>query len=158
MPSAGQRPSVPARALPQLSPQLHAVHDRDHGRCRMSRNRAKGTSWESRIVAYLQTCGWPYAERRALNGAKDRGDIAGLPAVVIEAKSAARVELAGWLDEANKEAENDGADLGVVWFKRRGKTSPADGFVLMDGETFVDLLMESGYGSRPSDDDKDTAA
>lgn len=111
----------------------------------MSRNRATGTRWESTIVDYLRANGAPHAERRALNGAKDRGDVAGLPGVVIEAKSAARVELAAWLDEANTERGNDHAEIGVVWFKRRGKASAAAGFVLMDGETLVALLQGAGY-------------
>ena len=57
----------------------------------------------------------------------------------------ARVDLAGWLAEAQQEAINDRARLGVVWFKRRGKSSPGDGYVLMDGETFVGLIKEAGY-------------
>lgn len=110
----------------------------------MSAARAKGTRWESAVVTYLQGKGWPHAERRALRGKHDRGDIAGVVGVVIEAKSAARVELASWLDEATAEAHH-GADVGVVWFKRRGRTSPGDGFVLMDGETFMRLLTEAGH-------------
>jgi hypothetical protein len=111
----------------------------------MSRSRAKGTAWESAIVHHLRTHGAPHAERRALNGAKDRGDIAGLPSVVIEAKSAAKVELAQWLDEAEQERANDQAAVGVVWFKRRGKTDPGAGYVLMTGDTLVRLLAEAGY-------------
>ncbi len=114
----------------------------------VSAQRRKGTGWESRIVDTLRAHGWPHAERRALAGSSDRGDIAGLPGVVIEAKSAARVELAAWLDEANKERDNDGADLGVVWFHRRGKGSPEQGFVLMDGDTLMALLTAAGYGGR----------
>ena len=110
----------------------------------MSASRAKGTSWESAIVAYLQSMGWPHVERRALRGAHDRGDIAGIVGIVTECKSAARVELAAWLDEATAEARHAN-DKGVVWFKRRGRTSPGAGFVLMDGDTFVDLLIEAGY-------------
>ena len=113
----------------------------------MSAERRKGTGWESAIVDYLREQGWLYAERRALSGRFDRGDVAGVVGVVIEAKSAAKVELAAWLDEANAEAVNDHADLGVVWFKRRRKASPAGGFVLMDGVTFVQLLRCAGYGS-----------
>ena len=111
----------------------------------MTRARSKGTAWESAIVTFLRDQGWPNAERRPLNGANDRRDIARILGVVIEAKSAARVELAAWLDEAQREAVNDRAVHGVVWFKRRGKTSPGDGFVLLDGETFVRLLQEAGY-------------
>lgn len=106
----------------------------------MSAARRKGTSWESAIVAFLRDRGWLHAERRALGGARDRGDVAGIPGVVIEAKSAARLDLAGWLAEAEAERVNDGATWGVVWAKRRGKASPADGYVLMSGRTFVELL------------------
>lgn len=111
----------------------------------MSASKRKGTGWESAVAAYLRGQGARHVERRTLNGAKDRGDIAGLPGVVIEAKCAVRVELAAWLDEAIRERDNDGADLGVVWFKRRGHTSPGAGFVLLDGDTFVGLLRAAGY-------------
>lgn len=106
----------------------------------MSAARAKGTRWESAIVAFLRVAGFVQAERRALGGARDRGDVAGIPGVVIEAKSAARLDLAGWLAEAEAERVNDGAVYGVVWAKRRGKASPADGYVVMSGRAFVELL------------------
>lgn len=108
----------------------------------MSRERARGTAWESAIVAFLQSAGFGYAERRALSGARDKGDITGLPGVVIEAKNESRTDLSGWLNEAHTERGNAGADIGVVWFKRRGKASAADGYVLMDGATFAALLYE----------------
>jgi hypothetical protein len=111
----------------------------------MSRNRAKGTTWESSIVAFLREHGAPHAERRALGGSKDRGDIAGIPGVVVEAKSAAKVELGVWLAEAEAERVNDGADLAVVWHKRRGKTSAGDGYVTMSGATLLFLLKAAGY-------------
>jgi hypothetical protein len=109
-------------------------------------NKRKGTSWESSIVDTLRANGWPYAERRAMNGSKDRGDVAGLPGVVIEAKNARAIVLGAWLDEANVERDNDHADLGVVWFKRRGKVDAGAGYVLMDGRTFARLLTGAGYG------------
>ena len=63
----------------------------------MSASKAKGTAWESAIAAYLQGAGWVHAERRTLSGANDRGDVAGLPGVVIEAKNAPKLSwLAGW--------------------------------------------------------------
>jgi hypothetical protein len=110
----------------------------------VSASQAKGTAWASALVTYLQSAGWPHAERRALLGANDRGDIAGIVGLVIEAKNAKAVTLAAWLDEARREATHAG-DKGVVWFHRRGRSSPGDGFVLMDGETFVNLLIEAGY-------------
>lgn len=109
-------------------------------------NGKAGTAWESEIVRVLKLWGWPYAERRRLAGKYDRGDIAGVIGVVIEAKAAKKFDLSGWLDEASEERDNDHADLGAVWFKRRGKASAADGFVLMDGRTFMQLLTGADYG------------
>lgn len=111
----------------------------------MTAARGKGTRWETKIVDYLRTVGAPHAERRARNGAKDRGDVAGIPGVVIEAKCAVRTELASWLDEAEVERANDRAALGVVWHHRRGKGSPAAAYVTMTGATLVHLLAAAGY-------------
>lgn len=116
----------------------------------MSAARKKGSAWESACVAFLQSKGWVHAERRALSGNKDKGDLAGLPGVVIECKSQSRHSIAEWLDEAAVERDNADADLAVVWFKRRGFTSPAKGYVLMTGEDLVWLLKSAGYG--PADE------
>lgn len=105
----------------------------------MSASKAKGTAWESAIVAYLRGAGFPLAERRALAGAFDQGDVAGVP-VVIEAKNCKVTELAAWVDEATSEAVNAGVDVGVVWHHRRGKGSPGEGFVTMSGAAFVRLM------------------
>lgn len=107
----------------------------------MSRSKDKGTAWETAIVRYLVDSGFPLAERRALAGAFDQGDITGVPAV-IEAKNCRRDELAAWVDEATSEAVNAGVDVGVVWHHRRGKASPGEGFVTMSGAAFVRLLRD----------------
>jgi hypothetical protein len=107
----------------------------------MSASKEKGTAWETAIVRYLKDSGFPLAERRALAGTSDRGDIANLP-VVVEAKNCRRDELPGWVDEATSEAVNAGVDVGVVWHHRRGKSSPGEGFVTMSGAAFVRLLRE----------------
>ncbi len=115
----------------------------------MTRNRASakkaGTSWESEIVRTLIANGWPHAERRRLSGANDKGDIAGVVGVCIEAKNTSRIELAAALDEALAEARNANAAIGAAWIKRRGKASASDGYVVLDGRTFTQLLKEAGY-------------
>lgn len=108
----------------------------------MSASKKKGTTAETAVVNYLQTAGFTQAERRTLNGAKDRGDIAGIPGVVIEVKNCSRQELGAWVTEAERERDNDRAQLGVVWHKRRGKGHPADWFVTMSGSQFAALLRE----------------
>lgn len=109
----------------------------------MSRNKQRGTSWESAIVKFLHAAGFPYAERRALAGAKDRGDLTGIPGLVVEAKNVSRLDLSGWLDEAELERDNDGARYGVVWLKRRGYTDPGRSYVLMSGYDFAKLLRDA---------------
>lgn len=107
-------------------------------------SKAKGTAAESAVVNYLREW-WPHAERRALAGSADKGDVTGIPSVVIEIKNAAKLAFGPWLKEAEVERINAKASLGVVWAKRRGKTDPADWFVVMDGRTFTRLLREAGW-------------
>lgn len=108
----------------------------------MSRSKAKGTAAETAVVRFLQAAGFAQAERRTLNGVKDRGDISGLPGVVIEVKNCARQELPAWVAEAELERDNDNAALGVVWHKARGTTDPGRWFVTMSGAQFAALLQE----------------
>lgn len=105
----------------------------------------RGTAYESKLVRYLAAW-WPHVERRARNGSKDRGDIAGIVGVVVEAKNCRAMDLAGWVDEAEAERVNDGAAVAVTWHKRRGKGSPGEDYVTMTGHQFVALLIEAGYG------------
>jgi len=112
----------------------------------VSAAKARGTRWESQVVDYLLSRGFKYAERRSLAGARDKGDITGIPGLVIECKSQQRHSLAEWCDEAETERENAGAEYGVAWIKRRGRTSAGAGYVLMDGMTFTALLHAAGYG------------
>ena len=101
-------------------------------------SKAKGTAAETAIVKYLREHGHPFAERRALAGNKDKGDIA-LPGIVVEVKDCVRLELAKWVAEANQEAANAEVPVGVCWFKRKGTTDPGRWYVLMDGATFTEL-------------------
>lgn len=110
----------------------------------MSRSRRLGTTWETAVVTWLRDY-WPNAERRALNGAKDRGDIAGIPLVVIECKNAKTITLAAWLDELAAEMANDTAEVGALWVKRRGKASAGDGYIVLHPTVLVRLLKGAGY-------------
>lgn len=110
----------------------------------MSRSRQKGTAWETAIVGYLQERGWPYAERRALAGKNDRGDIAGMPGVVLEAKAAKEFDLAGWCRELETEIANDAASTGAVVIKRRNHPTAA-AYTVLPFDRYLTLLKEAGY-------------
>lgn len=116
---------------------------RDLG-CPVSRARAKGTAAETAVVTYLQTHGFPHAERRALHGANDRGDIAGVPGVAIEVKAVAKPSVGAWLLEAEQERINAGAGLGVVVHKPRGVgvARVAEWHVVMTLAAFTELVRE----------------
>jgi len=120
----------------------------------------KGPLAEAQVVQCLREHGWPHAERRVMGGRNDRGDVAGIPGVVIEVKNSPDYvrELAGWVDEAKAEGRNlahgpNGHCVvvgtcscewrpAVVWHKRRGKGDPLDWYVTMTGRGFLALLAE----------------
>lgn len=83
-------------------------------------------------------------DRRVKNGAKDRGDIAGVRhmggRLVLECKNTSRINLAAWAGEAEIERGNDDALCGVVVHKRHGKGQAADQWVTMTVADFVALL------------------
>lgn len=111
----------------------------------MNPSKRKGTGAETAIVAALIEQGWPHAERRALHGNLDRGDVAGVARVMIEAKAEKSYDIAGWLREVATEQANAGAEVGACWFKLRGKTDPRAWGVLMTGAQFMTLLKAAGY-------------
>jgi hypothetical protein len=73
----------------------------------VSKSKQKGTSAETAVVNWLNSKGRKHVERRALSGLLDRGDIAGIPGVVIEVKNHQRMELSAWLKELEVEMHND---------------------------------------------------
>lgn len=107
----------------------------------VNKSKQKGTAWETEIVNYLRDFGFD-ARRKVLSGNADKGDIEiiELPFLVIEAKNERKYSLSEYVAEANAEAENSNVELGLTWMHRQGKSSPKDGYVLMDGETFRILL------------------
>ena len=105
----------------------------------MSAARQKGTAAETAVVNYLRP-EFPHVERRALNGNKDRGDVAGIIGTVLEVKNCKTLDLAGWVRELEVEMGNDGADFGAVVHKKRGTTNPADWYATMPVSVLVTLL------------------
>lgn len=88
-------------------------------------------------------------DRRTRNGAKDRGDIAGLrihgQRLVAECKDTSRWAPAQWLREAEFERGNDDALAGLVIAKRRGIANPGQAVVLMTVNNLIALIT----GQRP---------
>lgn len=83
----------------------------------MTASKQKGTTAEREVVRYLQQW-WPAAERRALSGNKDKGDVAGIPGVVVEVKAAKAQQLAAWKRETLVESANADVRNCVLVVKR----------------------------------------
>jgi hypothetical protein len=86
----------------------------------MSKSKDKGTWAESAVAYYLQCNGWPAAERRALRGGKDWGDIAGTPGVCWEVKYVGKgqgIQMKPWMAELTTEMDNSRSPVGVLVMK-----------------------------------------
>jgi hypothetical protein len=104
----------------------------------VSKGRDKGTSAERMVVEYLKARFWPHAERRALAGSLDKGDITGTVGLAWEVKAAARLEVPAWLRETETERVNAKADHAVLVIKPTGlgKGSVGRFYALMDAAQF----------------------
>lgn len=134
-------------------------------------NRPKqiGTDAERAVAKYLVANGFPHAERRALKGRYDCGDVTGIPGVVVEVKGGATAKLAApglvvqWLEQTRTEVTNAKADVGVLVLQRRGYgldragywwaivpaaelTTKIDGVVWVTLGQVTQLLRHNGYG------------
>lgn len=90
----------------------------------MTRSKDIGTRAETAVVRYLRAAGWPYAERRALAGAHDLGDVTGTPGIVWEVKARKNPpsdeQVLAWMRETETERSNAGAVWGVLVVRRPG--------------------------------------
>ena len=112
----------------------------------MSRERDRGTRFETLVVRYLRSAlGDGLIDRSPLRGpGADEGDVTGVylggRRVVIECKNERRADLAGWVAEAERERGNADAAYGVVCHKRRGRQDPAEQYVTMTLGTLAAII------------------
>jgi hypothetical protein len=106
--------------------------------------RTKGAAHERAVVTWLRGRGRLHTERRLAGSPDDRGDVAGWPGVVVEAKNHARIDLAGWVDQLERSIALCGADTGVVVVKRKGVTDPARYYAVMTLARWEALMAEAG--------------
>ncbi|WP_326812135.1 hypothetical protein [Streptomyces scopuliridis] len=101
--------------------------------------KAKGTSWETALVAYLREHHNPGARRNVQMGSKDIGDLDGYYLHALEAKAEKTITLPSYIAQANREAVHAGQPFGCAVVKRRMK-GVADGYVVRDVATDVRLM------------------
>lgn len=109
--------------------------------------KAAGATFERIVADYLAANVSDVIDRKVRTGSKDTGDIGGVRLrghrIVIEAKNSTRTDLAGWIAEAQLEAENDGAAVGVIAHKRHGVGAPGRQWVTMTLADFAWILAEA---------------
>jgi len=119
----------------------------------VTRSRASAKAAGSRFERLIADCLAEHVDdridRRVKTGSKDRGDIGGLrlrgQRIVIEAKDHARLDLSGWVNEADIERGNDDAIAGLVIHKRRGHGDPLEQYVTTSVRDLIAIIT----GARP---------
>ena len=92
----------------------------------MTASKNIGTRAETAVVKYLHNNGFGLAERRALRGARDVGDLLLCPGLIAEVKAGEKAKtfqqklLADWQKQTMNERVNAGADVAVLVVQRRG--------------------------------------
>ena len=114
----------------------------------MSKQKTKGSAFERQAVDYIaRRLGDDRIERRALSGTNDRGDISGLyfrgKRMVVECKNHKRMELAEWIDEAEAERGNDGAEYKAVLHHKRntGEKRFGRNYVTMELDDLLAMIV-----------------
>lgn len=112
----------------------------------MSRSKQKGTLAESAVADYLKST-WETVERRVLSGKNDKGDIAGIPKIVIEVKNQKSYKFSEWLRETKIEQINAEADYGVLVVKPNGVgvSKVNNWWAVLPLDDLVSLLKKAGY-------------
>lgn len=98
----------------------------------------KGGRWRRAVEVFLNDHGFSTVPRGLGYAGDDitatRRDLA----LSIEAKNHQRWAPAAWVDQAVEQAPKGAVP--VVFAHRRGKTRPADGYVIMRGKDFITLI------------------
>lgn len=102
-------------------------------------SKAKGSKWAKDVCIFFAAHGFPFCERRVDGGVRDRGDVAGIPGVVVQCKNTARIDLAEALTEARKQASEADAPMYFAAIKRRNH-SVAKGYAVFELDQAAALL------------------
>lgn len=107
-----------------------------------NRNGAIGTRFENSLLPLINEY-YPESVRLGKQGVKDKGDFhtPGNKLFIVEAKCVKRMDLPGWLAEAEVEAANKGVPHGVVVHKRRGTADPAQQYLTCTFGAFLEMVV-----------------
>lgn len=98
----------------------------------------KGTRWRHAVQVFLEAAGYATTARPWMEAGDDITATRGMLALSVECKDHRALNLAGWVDQAERQAPRDA--IPVVIAHRLGKASAEDAYVIMSGRAFADLL------------------
>jgi len=104
-------------------------------------SKRRGTEWETAVTRFLREELGDHGDdirRVAQTGRHDTGDIRAVP-FALECKNVAKIDLAAFVEQAEREAGHAGVPYGAAVVKRRGK-GPAAGYVVVSLATFARIL------------------
>lgn len=103
-------------------------------------SRRKGNTWELQVCQLLRDYGWSAQTSRAIRGGTQHGaDIITDAPIDIEAKNHKQMNLAGWIDQAIRQA----GQLPVAVFIKRRQRPPAEAYVVMRADQYLHLLSQA---------------
>lgn len=105
----------------------------------------KGSTFERRVADYLARW-WEFADRRVKTGAKDKGDIAGIPGWTLECKYGVR-DLSAGVNEARVEAVNAGTRWWAAVIRKPGAVIERS-YVVLDLEEWAELARRLEFLER----------
>jgi len=105
-----------------------------------SPQKRKGHAAELAVVKWLRLQGWFHAERVQAGTHKDRGDVDGLPGVVIEVKDRKSHSWHEYFNQLRRQIVNDKAWTGVIIAKRPGVTDVNEWMAVMPAIEWLNLI------------------
>jgi hypothetical protein len=101
-------------------------------------SRRKGSRAEVAVVHALRQAGWDAdTSRNVLDGRRTGDDVVWDGPASIEVKDVTKLDLSGWLRQAQ---ENAGGRPAVVWHKKRGKADAAEWYCTLSAKDFLRLI------------------
>lgn len=97
------------------------------------------------MVRFLHTAGFPHAERRALRGTADAGDITGTPGLAWSVKAGQYAQsppdsvIDHWTAELQRQVANAGAAHGVLVLRRHRVGDPGRWWAYLSTYTIAEL-------------------
>lgn len=119
-----------------------------------SKNKAKGTAFETLILKFLKAKGFHKAYRPATKGSLDTGDINGIASprrqAIFQCKNQRKFNLSEWLDDTVSQAQQEEVGkiaLPILVVKRPGvgEKSLGETYAILRLEDVSSLLREAGY-------------